>query len=325
MKNYKNKILLIACTCLSLLTISLLFMAAKNKQYASNPGLPTADTTLIHQHLTKITKTDGYRTHTNTKVLNQVAAYIHDKLGQYADETHYQDYEAKGSTYRNVVATFKSKKANAKTIVIGAHYDACGDQEGADDNASGVVGLLELARLLEGKRLDYNIEMVAYSLEEPPFFRTDKMGSYIHATSVLDRKDQIYGMICLEMIGYFDSRPNTQDYPLGFLSAIYGNKGDYITLVRKFASGGFARKFSRKFRGLNFIKTKQFIGPTMLQGIDFSDHLNYWKYGISALMITDTAFYRNKNYHQKTDTMDTLDLPKMAKVIDSVYQALLAM
>ncbi len=148
------------------------------------------------------------------------------------------------------------------------------------------------------------------------------MGSYIHAKSLADIHANVFGMISLEMIGYFKDEKKSQSYPIGVLSVFYGNKGDYITLVKKFCAGKFSRKFSKYFESAKTIKTKKFSGPAALPGIDFSDHLNYWKFGYSALMITDTSFYRNKNYHEPTDTMETLDLNRMAKVIDGVYRAL---
>ncbi|RZK52318.1 MAG: M28 family peptidase, partial [Pedobacter sp.] len=212
-----------------------------------------------------------------------------------------------------------------KRIIVGAHYDSCGDQEGADDNASGVVGLLELARLLKGQKINQRIDLVAYSLEEPPFFRTEYMGSYIHAKSLVESKTDVFEMISLEMIGYFKDEKKSQSYPLGLLSLIYGNKGNYITLVKKFGAGEFTRKFWRNFKSAKTIKTKKFAGPPALPGIDFSDHLSYWNFGFSALMLTDTSFFRNKNYHKSTDTMETLDISRMAKVIDGVLTSLLGL
>jgi len=279
-----------------------------------------ADTTIIEKHLIALTKTDKARNHLNLETLNAAAHYIFKEFDKYADTTFYQTYEANGKEYKNVICRFGTK--HEETTVVGAHYDVCGDQEGADDNASGIVGLLELARMLKGQEVETQIEMVAYTLEEPPYFRTEKMGSYIHAKSLIDTDRNVKGMVCLEMIGYYDSAKKSQHYPLRFLSMFYGNRGDFITVVNKFGKHKFARKFTKRFKKTSEVEAKKFTGPKGLQGIDFSDHLNYWKFGISALMITDTAFYRNMHYHETGDKMEILDLNKMAQVIDAVFKSL---
>lgn len=280
-----------------------------------------SDTTIIKSHLTILTKTQNFRTHQNVDQLNKTADFIKSVFSQYTDSVFTQEYSANGRTYKNVICSFGTE--NNKRVIIGAHYDVCDNQQGADDNASGVVGLLELSRLLKGQKLNYRIDLVAYSLEEPPYFKTEFMGSYIHAKSLADCKTDIYGMISLEMIGYFKDEKKSQSYPVGFLSIFYGSKGNYITLVKKFNSGKFAHSFCRHYKSLRTIRTKKFAGPTSLPGIGFSDHLNYWKFGFSALMITDTSFFRNKNYHKTTDTMEALDLNRMAKVIDGVFKTIL--
>jgi Zn-dependent M28 family amino/carboxypeptidase len=270
-----------------------------------------------------ITKTENFRNYKNIDQLNKTAEYIKSVFSQYSDSICIQEYLVNGGIYRNVICSFGTE--NKKRIIVGAHYDVCGNQEGADDNASGVVGLLELSRLLKGKKLKQRIDLVAYTLEEPPYFRTEYMGSYIHAKSLIDNKTDVYGMVSLEMIGYFNDYSKSQSYPLGILSLFYGNKGNYITLVKKFGAGKFTRKFIREFKETKTINTKKFAAPPVLQGIDFSDHLNYWKFGFSALMVTDTSFYRNKNYHESTDIMETLDINRMAKVIDGLYSSLIMM
>jgi hypothetical protein len=254
-----------------------------------------ADSTIVLKHFNEILDTDGPRDYLNTKALNKVAAYIHEVFEQYSDSTEYQNYDVGDKTYKNVIGSFGTEHENR--IIIGAHYDVCGNQDGADDNASGVISLLELARLLKGQKLDARVDLVAYSLEEPPYFRSEKMGSYVHAKWLHDNKIKVDGMICLEMIGYFNDEKKSQDYPLGILKMFYGGKGDYITVVSKFNRGKFARQYKRKIKRTKNIKTKAFQAPGKLPGIDFSDHLNYWKFGYSAVMITNTGFYRNKHYH----------------------------
>ncbi|HEX6428689.1 MAG TPA: M28 family peptidase [Niastella sp.] len=273
--------------------------------------------------MTAITKTGQFRTYKNIDQLNKTADYIKAIFSKYSDSVFIQEYSVNGEVYKNVICSFGTEIK--KRIIVGAHYDVCGNQEGADDNASGVVGLLELARLLKEQKLHHRVDLVAYSLEEPPYFRTEYMGSYMHAKLLADNKTEVYGMISLEMIGYFKDHKKSQSYPVGLLSLFYGNKGNYITLVKKFGTGQFTRKFCRKYKSTKAIRTKKFTGPPALPGIDFSDHLNYWKFGFSALMITDTSFYRNKNYHESTDTMDTLDIYRMAKVIDGVFNSLTAL
>ena len=137
----------------------------------------------------------------NPQTLDSVADFIFSEFSTNADTVYYQDFMVNSVRYRNVIAVFG--KQNQNTLVVGAHYDVCGMQQGADDNASGIVGLLELSRLLKGRKFSRRIELVAYTLEEPPFFRTENMGSYIHARSLHKKNMDVEGMISLEMIGYF--------------------------------------------------------------------------------------------------------------------------
>lgn len=299
-------------------TLLLLFILSSSCCFSIN----LSDTTVIKSHLTAITKSGEFRTFKNIDQLNNSADYIKTVFAKYSDSVFIQEYVVNGQVYKNVICSFGTEYR--KKVIVGAHYDVCGNQEGADDNASGVVGLLELARLLKGQKLAQRVDLVAYTLEEPPYFRTENMGSYIHAKSLSDSKAEVSGMISLEMIGYFNDQKKSQSYPIGLLSIFYGNKGNYITLVKKFGAGQFTRKFCRKYKSTKALRTKTFSGPRIIAGIDFSDHLNYWKFGFSALMITDTSFYRNNNYHKPTDTMETLDIIRMAKVIDGVYNTLIS-
>jgi hypothetical protein len=290
-------------------TITFLILLANLHLFAQS------DTNTIKAHMTVLTQTAQSRNYRNVAQLDQIADYLLKQFRLYADTAYFQTYQVGGKTYRNVIASFGTR--HSERMVVGAHYDVCGEQDGADDNASGTTGLLEIARQLAGKELS-RIDLVAFTLEEPPYFRTEHMGSYIHAQSLVRDSVDVKGMICLEMIGYFADEKRTQDYPIGALRLFYGSRGNYITLVNRFGPGNFARRFTRTFKRGSEVKAKQFKGPKRLTGIDFSDHLNYWAIGVSAVMVTDTAFYRNKSYHQHTDTMDKLDYRRMAQVIDAV-------
>lgn len=297
----------------SLLLLSVLLTFPTKAQQHSDKGV-------IHNHLIAITKTENYRNYRNINTLNEVAGYIHSVFKKHCDTVYYQEYLADGRPYKNVIGSIGIK--NKERIIVGAHYDVYGNQEGADDNASGVVGLLELARLLENHETDYRIDFVAYSLEEPPYFRTQSMGSYVHAKSLNDANEPVKGMICLEMIGFFSEEPKSQTYPLPHKKIIYGSEADYIMVVQKMGNNSFSNQIKNLMKHAKLIDTKSIKAPVSIPGIDFSDHLNYWAFGYDALMITNTSFYRNPNYHKPTDTMDTLDLDKMAFVIDEVYYAL---
>ena len=273
------------------------------------------DPALIERQLTTIVNRPGYRTWQDTTILNAVARYIETEFRAVSGNVRRQSFKIENQTYWNVIGLVGD--TSKPRIVIGAHYDVCGDQDGADDNGSGVVGLIQSIQQLKDYSGDYCLEFVAYTLEEPPFFASDYMGSAVHAQSLKERGVEVRGMVSLEMIGYFSDEKGSQTYPLNFLKLFYGKRGDYITLVRRLNKGGFTRSFCRKYKHSHKVKTKLFTGPRSLQGIDFSDHRNYWDAGYDALMITDTAFYRNKNYHKNTDTIQTLDFVRMAKVIDA--------
>ncbi|KPH12204.1 peptidase M28 [Chryseobacterium sp. ERMR1:04] len=296
------------------------FNPFKRAQVPEKSPIP-ADINLVKEHLRALTQTPEFRNYKNLDQLNTIAEYIHQNFNKYSDNTSFQEYQVGEETYKNVICSFGTE--NKKRIIIGAHYDVCGDQQGADDNATGVTALLELARMLKGQKLNYRIDLVAYTLEEPPYFRTENMGSYVHAKYLKDNNIEVYGMASVEMIGYFKDEDNSQDYPLGILSWYYGNRGDYITLAKKFGGGEFVNNFSDHFVEANQVKTETFSAPQFIKGTDYSDHLNYWKFGYSAMMITDTSFFRNKNYHQPTDTLETLDLKRMTKVIDGIFLSLI--
>ncbi len=275
------------------------------------------DTVRLKNDLRKITKTENSRNYLNTETLNFVADYIFEELAKCCLQVYFQTFIVNETEYKNVIGSLGVD--NSERIIIGAHYDVAGEGEGADDNASGVAGILELARLLSTDTLKYRIDFVAYTLEEPPFFSTENMGSYVHAKELFENNINVKGMICLDMIGYYDDEPKSQKYPLGIFRLFYGNKGNFISVIQKFNNGSFGRQFNRTMKKNKLINTIFFRGPSFIRGVDFSDHRNYWKFGYDAVFITNTGFYRNPNYHRITDKKETLDIERMALVIEQLY------
>ena len=254
--------------------------------------------------------------------LENAASYIESELRKANANPAQQTWQAGEQLYKNIIASYQPEKQNR--LIIGAHYDVCGDQPGADDNASAVAGLLELARLLfeNNPALDYRIDFVAYCLEEPPYFGTTDMGSYVHARSVYEEGTNVLGMISLEMIGYFSDAPGSQPFPSPELAKQYPDTANFIIVVgiEKFAS--FTNKIHQLMKQEAAIDVQVIHFPTGESLAGLSDQRNYWKFGYPALMVNDTAFIRNPNYHTQQDTIDTLDFPKMKAVVDAVYNAL---
>jgi Zn-dependent M28 family amino/carboxypeptidase len=279
----------------------------------------------LYQHIDFLTDIQPARSFDNPQSLDTAANYIAFQLEKCKKATVTRQYfEVKGKKFQNIIAIFGDTATTAQRIVMGSHYDVCGDQAGADDNASAVAALLEIATLLEQNTqpLPYTIELVAYSLEEPPNFRTSNMGSYVHAKSLKDKGINVKLMICLEMLGYFSDAPSSQEYPVGLLKAVYPTVGNFIGVVGNFKDRSLVKQLKKGLLKYSKVPVESINAPESLRGIDFSDHQSYWKMGYPALMITDTAFFRNPHYHQTTDTIDTLDFARMAEVVTGLYASL---
>jgi Zn-dependent M28 family amino/carboxypeptidase len=278
------------------------------------------DAARLEAHVRMLSETLGPRDEGHPENLDRVAAYLRKEFEQAkAAAVWEQPFESRGRTYRNVIASFGPR--TNELIVVGAHYDTAGALPGADDNASGVAGLIELAYLLGRTPPAMRVELVAFTLEEPPYFRSPLMGSAVHAASLRAQGTSVRAMISLEMIGYFSDRPDSQQYPVALLKALYPSRGNFITVVGKLDQGRTLRRVKGAMHGASPLPVYSINAPRAIPGVDFSDHLNYWNQGYDAVMITDTAFYRNPNYHTFTDTPETLDYRRMAMVVQGVYAA----
>lgn len=262
--------------------------------------------------------------HKETPIANLLDAkveFVFNQVSKLHDDVSYQLYDVMGVEYNNVVVKYKGEK-NCGTYVIGAHFDTYGNLPGADDNSSGTAGLIELARLFAQNKPTCDLQLAFYNLEEPPYFRSEHMGSYVHAKNLKDNNVPVEMMISLEMIGYFSDEPNSQGFPVPAMEYIYSSRGNFISIVADLSQMGITRFLKKHMLSATDLPVFSTNAPRFIQGIDFSDHLNYWNFGYPAVMITDTAFNRNKNYHTKHDTAEKLDYVRMAKVVDGVYYAI---
>jgi Zn-dependent M28 family amino/carboxypeptidase len=274
-----------------------------------------------------LTAVEPARNFRNVDSLNYIAAYIFNEFKKAGATPVEQKWIADGNVYKNVIATYHPEKA--RRLVLGAHYDVCGDQPGADDNASAVAGLLETARMIFETRPEtaYGIDFVAYSLEEPSFFGTDKMGSYIHAKSLADNHTEVIGMVCLEMIGYFSDKPYSQSFPEKSMAKRYSTTGNFITVIgvekyKDFNQQVFKQMDNTPLPEDQYVAVDYINFPQETGLAAMSDHINYWKFGYPAVMINDTAFMRNSNYHNKSDTIATLNFNRMAGVVTRTTRAI---
>jgi Zn-dependent M28 family amino/carboxypeptidase len=279
----------------------------------------------LRAHLKALTVTIGERSVRTPQNLNKTVAYILSFYKQIGLQAWSEPYDYKGFEVANVVAEISSGPPAAHRYLLGAHYDSVAGTVGADDNASAVAVQLETARylkaLLDREKLDLNVKLVSFALEEPPAYRTRFMGSRVYAQKAKREKEQLDGMICLEMVGYACHEPGCQNYPfpLGFFD--YPKAGNFIGVVGNFKSGGFTKALINEFQKnieLPVVKLTVPLNGWILPSVRLSDHASFWDQGYKAVMVTDSAYFRNPNYHTPADTMEKLDYRFMAELVESL-------
>jgi Zn-dependent M28 family amino/carboxypeptidase len=274
----------------------------------------------LEAHVRAMAETFHPRDYAHTDNLDRAAAYIREEFQQAGGQVFDQAYQVEGATYRNAVAWFGPD--TRERLVIGAHYDAVPNSPGADDNASGVAGLIELAHLLGKADLPMRVELVGFTLEET-YFATPFMGSAVHARTLKEQDIPVRAMMSLEMIGYFRDDPDSQSYPLDELKHLYPSVGNFIAVVGRLGEEGLVREIKTAMQAASPLPVYSINAPPTLRGVSFSDHKNYWAEEYPAVMVTNTAFFRNPHYHTPQDTPDRLDYVRMAQVVKGVFNAVL--
>jgi hypothetical protein len=299
------------------------FWFLRNPAPLDEPGAAEqrADAARLEADVRFLAQIEPARSIGNRAALDRAADYIGQGFAAAGCTVREQVYRARDDRFRNIICSFGPDRA--ERIVIGAHYDVHGDDNpGADDNASGVAGILELARLLGAQASDlrHRIDLVAFSLEEWPAYETDAMGSAVYADSLIEEGAVLKLMISVEMIGYFSDAPGSQHYPLSFLNWFYPERGDFIGVIGLAFDRALVKRVRELMRFEGGLPVYSINAPAFVPGIDRSDHRNFWQRGLPAVMVTDTGDYRNPHYHSAADTPETLDVHRMAEVVDGLYR-----
>lgn len=277
----------------------------------------------LHNHLTQIVRDrDPYLSTGGHFFVKQ---YIHQQLSQWGNvETH--EFEVRGTTYQNLILNLAADNSSKKPpILIGAHYDAVPGTPGADDNATGVAALLELARIFASQPANYPLRLVAFDLEEYGFTPENGIavnsGASEYADLLRQQQQPLRLMISLEMLGYCDSTPGSQRYPAP-LERFYPNRGDFIALIGNLSTIPDLIRLSRNIRKVG-VASEWLPVPNrgkIVPQTRLSDHAPFWDRAYRAIMITDTAFMRNPHYHKASDRIETLDLDFFTGVCDGLIQ-----
>jgi Zn-dependent M28 family amino/carboxypeptidase len=296
-------------------------------RFTTSVSVKRGDTTLIgetrnlHRHVKQLTVEIGSRSVHEYDKIEATRDYIISCLKAFGYVPSLQTYTYSGKEYSNVIASRKGAKHPDETVIIGAHYDTVYGTPGADDNASAVATLLEIARALKDFSPDRTLKLIFFVIEEPPVFRSEHMGSYVYAKEAKDRNENIKSMISLEMLGYYTNEKDGQTFPFPMMSLFYPSTPNFIAVVGDLNSRSLVRKVKNSLTASSSIPVETLSAFSFIPGVDFSDHRSFWKMGYPAVMITDTAFYRNPNYHTEADTIDTLDFNKMSDLLRGLIQA----
>ena len=280
----------------------------------------------LRLHVDRLAGLIGPRYLQKPKSIQASIGYIEGQWASMGYEVAREAYDALGDQATNLIVERRGTDRPDEIILVGAHYDTVFCTPGADDNASAVAVMLEVSRLLKDFSNKRSIRFVAFACEEPPYFNLDCMGSQHHAREAKKRHDNIVGMLCLEMVGYYTTEPNSQKSPPlipNVLRRFFPKRGDFLAAVGNLSSWKLCWRFRRGFKkGAKSMPLFSICLPERINEIRMSDNSSFWDQNYPALMLTDTSFLRNPHYHRSTDTPETLDYTRMTQVTCGIASAI---
>ncbi len=278
----------------------------------------TADETEVARrlkdHVQVLAGEIGERNCWHYEQLERAAQYVEQVFKQLGRAPARQEYLAHSKTFANIEIEVPGTSKADEIVVVGAHYDSVRGAPGANDNASGVAAVFEIARLLNERKFARTIRYVAFVNEEPPFFQTDDMGSVVYAKRCRQRGEKIVAMLTPETIGYYRDEKGSQKYP-AILSMFYPKVGNFIAFVGESGAGDLVSRCVGSFRSHTKFPSVGGAAPASIEGVGWSDHWSFSRQGYPALMITDTAPFRYPHYHTTQDTPDKIDYDRTARVV----------
>jgi hypothetical protein len=272
----------------------------------------------LRLHVDRLAGLIGPRTLAKPKTIQATIGYIEGQWNDMGYSITRETYDALGDEATNLIFEQPGNKIADEIVLLGAHYDTVALTPGADDNASAVAVLLEVSRLLQKHQGKRTVRFVAFACEEAPYFNLGAMGSQYHAQRSRSRGDKIVGMLCLEMVGYYRDDKDSQSVPPlipRLLRCFFPRRGNFLAAVGNMPSWKLCWQFRRGFkRGSKKMPLFSICLPEKIKEIRLSDNSSFWDQHYPALMLTDTSFLRNPNYHLETDTPESLDYARMTQV-----------
>jgi hypothetical protein len=315
-------VLRVIVALVALTSLTWWFMVRMPGKNVSHAAALSADELALREELRADVKTlaekIGERNLRRYSALTQAADYIEKCFIDAGLQTRRDTFDVRDRACHNIEAEIRGR--TNEILVVGAHYDSVEGAPGANDNASGVAGLLALARRFAAQQPTRTLRFVAFVNEEPPFFQTSQMGSLVYAGRSKARGDRIAAMISLETIGYFSDQPNSQVYPSRGLGAFYPKTANFIGFVANVGSRRLLKRALASFRQAGKLPSEGAAVPSFIPGVGWSDHWAFWQHDFPAIMVTDTALFRYTHYHLATDTPDKLDYDRFALVVSGMQQ-----
>ena len=276
----------------------------------------------LQSHVVHLAGQIGGRSTFQPQGMADAVTYIMQEMERSGYAKPEESFVKRGARTPNLEYTLPGTNRRGEIVVVGAHYDSYQGTPGADDNASGVAGLIELARALAETPQARTVRFGFFVNEEPPAFWTEDMGSLVYARLCRARNDNIVAMLSLETIGYYTSKPGSQDYPRPH-NWLYPDTGNFVAFVGNVQSRGLTRRAVRTFRDTTPFPSEGAALVSGLPGVGWSDHWAFWEVGYPAVMVTDTAPFRNPNYHDSTDMPETLDCDSLSRVVEGLERVVI--